>query len=45
MYQGMIREVLLLKCLQTTDQFNDMSIDDLVNQLIVLFLKMIAIKN
>jgi len=44
MYQGMIREVLLLKCLQTTDQFNDMSIDDLVNQLIELFLKMIAIK-
>ena len=44
MYQGMIREVLLLKCLQTTDQFNDMSIDELVNQLIELFLKMIAIK-
>jgi len=44
MYQGMIREVLLLKCLQTTDQFNDMSIDDLVNELIELFLKIIRIK-
>lgn len=45
MYQGMIREVLLLKCLQTTNQLSDVSIDDLVNQLIELFLKMIAIKN
>jgi len=45
MYQGMIREVLLLKCLQTTDQFNDLSIDDLVNELIKLFLKIITIKN
>ena len=44
MYQGMIREVLLLKCLQTTDQFNDMSIDDLVNELLELFLKIITIK-
>ena len=44
MYQGMIREVLLLKCLQTTDQFNDMSINDLVNELIELFLKIITIK-
>jgi len=45
MYQGVIREVLLLKCLQTTDQFNDLSIDDLVNELIKLFLKIITIKN
>lgn len=44
MYQGMIREVLLQKCLQTTDQFNDLSIDDLVNELINLFLKIITIK-
>ncbi len=45
MYQGVIREVLLLKCLQTTDQFNELSIDDLVNELIKLFLKIITIKN
>lgn len=44
MYQGIIREVLLLKCLQTTDQFDDLSIDDLVNDLIELFLKIITIR-
>ena len=41
-YQGMIREVLLLKCLHTTDQFNDMSIEELVNDLIKIFLKLIS---
>jgi AcrR family transcriptional regulator len=45
MYQGVIREVLLLKCLHTTDQFKDLSIDDLVNELIKLFLKIITVKN
>lgn len=44
MYQGMIREALLLKCLQTTDQFNDVSIDELVNELLELFLRLITIK-
>ena len=44
LYQGMIREVLLLKCLQTTDQFNDVSLDELVNELLKLFLKLISIK-
>ena len=45
MYQGIIREILLLKCLQTTDQFSELSIDDLVNELIKLFLKIITVKN
>ena len=45
MYQGMIREVLLLKCLQAGDRFEHVSIDDLVNQLIDLFLKVITTRN
>jgi AcrR family transcriptional regulator len=45
MYQGMIREVLLLKCLQAGDRFENVSIDDLVNQLIDLFLKVITTRN
>ena len=44
MYQGMIREVLLLKCLPLTDRFENRSIDDLVNELIHLFLKIIVLK-
>ncbi len=44
MYQGMIREVLLLKCLQPTDRFENTDIDDMVNELIGLFLKIITIK-
>lgn len=45
MYQGMIREVLLLKCMQTNDRFKDTHIDQLVNELIDLFMKIISIKN
>ncbi|MCW8957216.1 MAG: TetR/AcrR family transcriptional regulator [Gammaproteobacteria bacterium] len=45
MYQGMIRELLLLKCLQTNDRFKDTHIDQLVNQLVDLFMKIISIKN
>ena len=45
MYQGMIRELLLLKCLQTNDRFRDTHIDLLVNQLVDLFMKIISIKN
>lgn len=44
MYQGMIRELLLLKCLQPNDRFENTSIDDLVNELIDLFLKIIILK-
>ena len=45
MYQGMIRELLILKCMQTNDRFKDTSIDQLVNELVDLFMKMISIKN
>lgn len=45
MYQGMIRELLLLKCLQTSDRFKDTPIDQLVNELVDLFMKIISIKN
>lgn len=44
MYQGVIREVLLSKCLPAGDRFENTSIDDLVNELIKLFLKIINIK-
>ena len=44
MYQGMIRELLLLKCLQTNDRFKDTHIDQLVNELVDLFMKIISIK-
>jgi AcrR family transcriptional regulator len=42
MYQGMIREVLLLKCLPPSDRFENTSIDELVHELINLFLKIIV---
>ena len=40
-YQGMIREVLLLKCLHSTDRLTDMSIDEIVDEIINLFLRII----
>ncbi len=40
-YQGMVRELLLLKCLQKTDRLNNKSIDELVDQMISLFMQMI----
>jgi len=40
-YQGMVRELLLLKCLQKTDRLDDISIDDLIDQMISLFIKII----
>jgi len=43
-YQGIIRELLLTKCLEPTDRFSETSIDDLVDELITLFLRMINIK-
>ncbi len=39
MYQGMLREVLLTKCLQATDRFDDVELEPLVDQLLDLFLK------
>lgn len=44
MYQGMIREVLLLKCLQLNERFSDTSIETLVDELITLFMKTINFK-
>ncbi|MDH5765443.1 MAG: TetR/AcrR family transcriptional regulator [Gammaproteobacteria bacterium] len=41
-YQGMIREVLLLKCLRPTDRLTDMPIDEIVDEIINLFLKIIT---
>lgn len=41
-YQGMIREVLILKCLNSTDRLTDMSIDDIVDEIISLFLRIIT---
>ena len=40
-YQGMIREVLLLKCLQQTDRFKETPIAILVDDVITLFMKII----
>ena len=44
MYQGMIREVLIMKCLNPTDRLKSVAIDDLVDELINLFLKIIIVK-
>jgi len=40
-YQGIIREVLLQKCLQQTDRFYETSIATLVDEVINLFMKII----
>lgn len=44
LYQGMIRELLLLKCLQTTDRFSEYSVDQLVNELVELFMRIVTFK-
>lgn len=44
MYQGIIREVLLLKCMQLTDRLKDMPIAVLVDDVITLFMKIIEPK-
>lgn len=44
MYQGMIREVLLLKCLQPNVRCKDTPIETLVDELITLFMKTINFK-
>ncbi|MEJ2059211.1 MAG: TetR/AcrR family transcriptional regulator [Gammaproteobacteria bacterium] len=38
MYQGMIREALLTKCLDPHDRFNEISLDALTDRLVDLFL-------
>lgn len=40
-YQGIIRELLLQKCMQPTDRFQDTSVVILVDQVITLFMKII----
>jgi AcrR family transcriptional regulator len=44
MYQAMIREVLLLKCLQPNERFKNTPIETLVDELITLFMKTINFK-
>lgn len=41
MYQGIIREVLLLKCMQQSDRLKDMPVALLVDEVITLFMKII----
>jgi len=41
MYQGIIREVLLLKCMQNSDRFKSTPIAILVDDVITLFMKII----
>ncbi len=41
MYQGTIREILLLKCMQPTDRLQDMTVTQLVDEVITLFMKII----
>ncbi len=44
MYQGIIREVLLLKCMQPTDRLQDTPVALLVDEVITLFMKIIEAK-
>lgn len=41
MYQGIIREVLLQKCMPTNDRFQEISVNTLVDNVITLFMKII----
>jgi len=41
MYQGMIREVLILKCMQQSDRLKDTPIALLVDEIITLFMKIV----
>ncbi len=42
-YQGIIREVLLQKCMQSTDRFQDTPVAILVDEVITLFMKIIEV--
>lgn len=42
MFQGMIREALLTKCLEPVDRFPDLDIDRIVDELITLFMAAIS---
>ncbi len=43
MFQGMVREVLIQKCLQPQDRLIDLSLYELSNELVTLFLRSIGI--
>jgi AcrR family transcriptional regulator len=43
MFQGMVREVLIQKCLQPQDRLVDLSLHELSNELVTLFLRSIGI--
>lgn len=43
MYQGMVREALIQKCLQPEDRLEDLSLHEISNELVALFLRSIGI--
>jgi len=43
MYQGIIREVLIQKCLQQTDRFHETPVAILVDEVITLFMRIIEV--
>ena len=43
MFQGMVREALIQKCLQPQDRLVDLSLHELSNELVALFLRSIGI--
>jgi len=43
MFQGMVREALIQKCLQPQDRLVDLSLNELSNELVTLFLRSIGI--
>jgi len=43
MFQGMVREALIQKCLQPHDRLEDLSLQELSNELVTLFLRSIGI--
>jgi len=45
MYQGMVRETLIQKCLQPQDRLEDLSLQEISNELVALFLRSIGINH
>ncbi len=43
MFQGMVREALIQKCLQPQDRLIDLSLHELTNELVTLFLRSVGI--
>jgi len=41
MYQGIIREVLLIKCMQPEDRFSETPVNALVDEIITLFMRIV----